>query len=482
MAGLPAAGTAVAGVRVSDQLAHRLHGRAPGAWLCSRLCVPPANSTQRTPGGAASRSRRPSCTGTVLVGAAVEHERWAHRRWPMRASESNSRRRDRRRDAAPEAGLGGHVGHAREGRFEDQRAVVACRGAGRWPVAPPPHRPSSGRRSRAARARAGGAAISPQATCASAMIVSSEGTMARAVAPAAVVDGQDREAGVAQRLDLGPVAVEVAEACRAGTASVGACGSGCGSHHSASCRAQRRAAAATATVQRSSPGRCGRRPASAGRAGVGRSASCRCWPSSQAQPPSAASSTAASPRHRRGPARQPRGLCARRRAGIMAGMMRCCTRPARAAFLPACAAGMVGRPGGAGRRAATGFFGDGHWRVALSPYSLHFSPSAEHKPVQAVALERQYPDDLALGWLVLHQLLRAAQRLRLPRPAQQRAAGPAAALYAMDGRADVRLPRAVPGEGAAQLQRLFAGLAAVAGLGIRPALLGADQPARRPPG
>jgi hypothetical protein len=80
----------------------------------------------------------------------------------------------------------------------------------------------------------------------------------------------------------------------------------------------------------------------------------------------------------------------------MAGMMRCCTRPARAAFFACLAAGTVAaraEPDAGG----AGFFGDGHWRVAVSPYSLHFSPSAEHKPVRAVALERQYPDTWLWG-------------------------------------------------------------------------------------
>lgn len=37
----------------------------------------------------------------------------------------------------------------------------------------------------------------------------------------------------------------------------------------------------------------------------------------------------------------------------------------------------------------------GHWRVAVSPYTMHFRPSEEHQPVRAVALERQRHD----GWL-----------------------------------------------------------------------------------
>lgn len=37
----------------------------------------------------------------------------------------------------------------------------------------------------------------------------------------------------------------------------------------------------------------------------------------------------------------------------------------------------------------------GHWRLVVSPYSLHFSPSDEHKPVWAIGVERQAQS----GWL-----------------------------------------------------------------------------------
>ncbi len=193
-------------------------------------------------------------------------------------------RRERGRDAAPEARLGGHVGHAREGRLEHQRAVVGAVAQAAGQRAPPPHRPSSGRRSRAARVRAGGAPVRPRRRSASALIVSSEGTMRRAVAPAAVVDRQDREAGLAQRLDLRLVAVQVAEACRAGTAASAPAGR----------------AAATTTAPAPAPCRRaaadGHRPALVARAlrswrrrpgasGVGRSAS---WRSLVVEPGAAA--------------------------------------------------------------------------------------------------------------------------------------------------------------------------------------------------
>lgn len=41
--------------------------------------------------------------------------------------------------------------------------------------------------------------------------------------------------------------------------------------------------------------------------------------------------------------------------------------------------------------------GDGHWRVALAPYAPHFRPSAEHRAVSAVAIERQRPDNWLAG-------------------------------------------------------------------------------------
>lgn len=39
--------------------------------------------------------------------------------------------------------------------------------------------------------------------------------------------------------------------------------------------------------------------------------------------------------------------------------------------------------------------GPGHWRLALSPYTLHFNPSDEHRPVWAIGVERQADT----GWL-----------------------------------------------------------------------------------
>lgn len=39
-----------------------------------------------------------------------------------------------------------------------------------------------------------------------------------------------------------------------------------------------------------------------------------------------------------------------------------------------------------------GFFGAGHWRLAVSPWSVHISPSAEHEPVLALGLEWQRDD------------------------------------------------------------------------------------------
>jgi len=41
------------------------------------------------------------------------------------------------------------------------------------------------------------------------------------------------------------------------------------------------------------------------------------------------------------------------------------------------------------------WWGEGYWRLAFSPYSPHFRPSAQHRHVVAIALERQRPD----GWL-----------------------------------------------------------------------------------
>ena len=39
----------------------------------------------------------------------------------------------------------------------------------------------------------------------------------------------------------------------------------------------------------------------------------------------------------------------------------------------------------------------GHWRVAGSPFSQHFRPSEEHRPVWAIGAERQRDDDWLAG-------------------------------------------------------------------------------------
>jgi hypothetical protein len=42
--------------------------------------------------------------------------------------------------------------------------------------------------------------------------------------------------------------------------------------------------------------------------------------------------------------------------------------------------------------------GAGIWRAAVAPYAPHFRYSVEHKPVWAVAIERQRPDDWLAGF------------------------------------------------------------------------------------
>ncbi len=39
----------------------------------------------------------------------------------------------------------------------------------------------------------------------------------------------------------------------------------------------------------------------------------------------------------------------------------------------------------------------GHWRLAVSPYTLHFHPSPEHRYVWAVGIERQQHNDWLAG-------------------------------------------------------------------------------------
>lgn len=42
--------------------------------------------------------------------------------------------------------------------------------------------------------------------------------------------------------------------------------------------------------------------------------------------------------------------------------------------------------------------GEGHWRAAIAPAAPHFRPSAQHRRVVAVAVERQRPDDWLAGF------------------------------------------------------------------------------------
>jgi hypothetical protein len=77
-------------------------------------------------------------------------------------------------------------------------------------------------------------------------------------------------------------------------------------------------------------------------------------------------------------------------------MKRYCTRPARA-FLLACLGAGVAAAQAAPGDGSDRFFGNGHWRVAVSPWSVHFAPSEEHKPVVALALEWQRDDDWLWG-------------------------------------------------------------------------------------
>jgi hypothetical protein len=73
-------------------------------------------------------------------------------------------------------------------------------------------------------------------------------------------------------------------------------------------------------------------------------------------------------------------------------MTRCCTGPGRAYLSAWLAAGALTCHADTGS-GAEAWFGAGHPRLALSPWSVHFAPSEEHKPVLALALEWQRDDD-----------------------------------------------------------------------------------------
>ena len=74
--------------------------------------------------------------------------------------------------------------------------------------------------------------------------------------------------------------------------------------------------------------------------------------------------------------------------------------PAWAGAEPAAGPGLKARAAGLWADAADqgAWQGEGHWRLAFSPYSPHFRPSAQHRHVVAIALERQRPDDWLAGF------------------------------------------------------------------------------------
>lgn len=45
----------------------------------------------------------------------------------------------------------------------------------------------------------------------------------------------------------------------------------------------------------------------------------------------------------------------------------------------------------------TNLFGPGHWRLVVSPYTLHWRPSDEHRRVWALGAERQRSDNWLAG-------------------------------------------------------------------------------------
>jgi hypothetical protein len=50
-----------------------------------------------------------------------------------------------------------------------------------------------------------------------------------------------------------------------------------------------------------------------------------------------------------------------------------------------------------GEAAGPGLLGPGHWRVVVSPYTIHWRPSDEHRRVVAIGAERQRSDDWLAG-------------------------------------------------------------------------------------
>lgn len=77
-------------------------------------------------------------------------------------------------------------------------------------------------------------------------------------------------------------------------------------------------------------------------------------------------------------------------------MTRSCTGPGRALLFSCLALSALTCRAGTDS-GAEAWFGAGHPRVAFSPWAVHFSPSDEHKPVFALALEWQRDDDWLTG-------------------------------------------------------------------------------------
>jgi hypothetical protein len=65
--------------------------------------------------------------------------------------------------------------------------------------------------------------------------------------------------------------------------------------------------------------------------------------------------------------------------------------------LPACIAALWSGPAAAASEEPAQEAGAGHWRLVVSPYTLHFRPSPEHKHVWAVGGEFQRDDHYLFG-------------------------------------------------------------------------------------
>jgi hypothetical protein len=97
------------------------------------------------------------------------------------------------------------------------------------------------------------------------------------------------------------------------------------------------------------------------------------------------------------------------------------------------------------------------WDLIFSPYTVHFNPDKDHKPVVAIGLLKGLEGHWLAGGRRVLELVRPTECLRLRRPALPGSVRLRKLVPAMDRRPSLWLRRRIRGQGAAELQGLLAG-------------------------